>query len=80
LAPDGVPLEAELLIPSAAVGFVRAGQRVALRYEAFPYQKFGLQGGRVRQISQSALSQAEISTLLGGQATTDGAVSRAHRA
>ena len=68
LVPDGVPLEAELLIPSAAAGFVRVGQRVALRYAAFPYQKFGLQGGRVRQISQSALSQVEISTLLGGQA------------
>ncbi|MHB1937185.1 MAG: HlyD family secretion protein, partial [Acidobacteriaceae bacterium] len=26
LAPDGVPLEAELLVPSAAAGFVRAGQ------------------------------------------------------
>ena len=34
-------LRAELLAPSSAVGFIAPGERVLLRYDAFPYQKFG---------------------------------------
>ena len=68
LAPVGVPLQADLLLPGEAAGFVRAGQRVALRLSAFPYQKFGLLGGTVERVSQSALNQTEIATLLGAQA------------
>ena len=68
LAPSNTPLVADLLLPREAAGFVHSGQRVALRLSAFPYQKFGLLGGTIGQISQSALSQSEIATLLGGQA------------
>lgn len=55
LVPGQSPLEAELLAPSRAIGFLRAGQRVRLRYPAFPYQKFGLQPGRVRELSAATL-------------------------
>lgn len=34
-----------------------------LRYQAYPYQKFGHQKGRVAQISRSALSASELGTL-----------------
>lgn len=68
LAPVNAPLMADLLLPREAAGFVRAGQRVALRLSAFPYQKFGLLGGTIAQVSQSALTQSEVATLLGGQA------------
>jgi membrane fusion protein len=54
LPGDGL-LEAELLVPSRAVGFVAPGDRVLLRYQAFPWQKFGLQQGEVASISRSAL-------------------------
>jgi membrane fusion protein len=67
IVPSGSALEAQLLIPSHAAGFVRPGQRVAIRYAAYAYQKFGLQAGTVQQVTQNALTQAEISTLLGGQ-------------
>ena len=65
IVPAGTPLQAQLLVPSSAVGFVHIGQAVSLRYEAFPYQKFGLQHGRVLGISQNALSPAEIQLLVG---------------
>ena len=68
IVPRGSALEAQLLIPSHAAGFLRPGQRVAIRYAAYAYQKFGLQAGTVQQVTQNALTQAEISTLLGGQA------------
>ncbi len=41
IVPAGASLEAHLYSPSRAVGFVRPGQRVLLRYQAYPYQKFG---------------------------------------
>ena len=67
IVPSGSLLEAQLLIPSHAAGFVRPGQRVAIRYAAYAYQKFGLQAGTVQQVTQNALNQAEVSALLGGQ-------------
>ncbi len=67
IVPRGSALEAQLLIPSHAAGFVRQGQRVAIRYAAYAYQKFGLQAGTVQQVTQNALTQAEVGTLLGGQ-------------
>lgn len=60
LLPGDGRLEAELLVPSSAIGFIEPGDRVRLRYQAFPYQKFGHQEGRVSQISRSALSAAEL--------------------
>jgi membrane fusion protein len=69
VVPAGSPLEAQLLVPSSAVGFVRAGQRVVLRYQAFPYQQFGLHFGEVAQVSRSALSPQEVAMLVGEQVT-----------
>ena len=47
LVPAGALLEARLYGPSRAIGFVRPGQRVLLRYDAYPHQKFGHYSGTV---------------------------------
>jgi membrane fusion protein len=65
IAPGNSPLRAQLLVPSASIAFVREGTSVALHYKAFPYQKFGLQLGRVSKVSRNALSPSEISSILG---------------
>jgi membrane fusion protein len=65
ILPRGSELEAQLLVPSNAIGFVHEGTPVVLRYQAYPYQKFGQQYGQVVQVSRSALSPAEAATLLG---------------
>jgi membrane fusion protein len=65
LLPGDGRLEAELLVPSRAIGFIEPGDRVLLRYQAFPYQKFGHQEGRVAAISRSALSAGELGGLIG---------------
>ena len=67
LLPAGSVLQAQLLVPSRAIGFVAPGSRVVLRYQAFPYQKFGQQYGHVTDISRSALSPADIVALVGQQ-------------
>jgi membrane fusion protein len=65
ILPEGSLLQAELWLPSRAVGFLETGNKVILRYPAFPYQKFGQQTGRVLEISRSATAAPELTGLLG---------------
>ena len=60
LLPASASLQAHLYAPSSAVGFMRPNQPVLLRYQAFPYQKFGHQPGRVLQVSRSPLQASEL--------------------
>lgn len=62
LLPGTGSLEAELLVPSRAIGFIDPGDRVLLRYDSYPYQKFGHHRGRVARISRSALTPGELDT------------------
>jgi membrane fusion protein len=68
IVPQGDPIMAELLAPSGAIGFVHPGQRVLLRYSAFPYQKFGQYPGTVVSVSDAALRPEEAQILAGGAA------------
>ncbi|HEU4459494.1 MAG TPA: HlyD family efflux transporter periplasmic adaptor subunit [Methylibium sp.] len=63
LLPAGAQLQAHLYAPSSALGFVRPDQPVSLRYQAFPYQKFGHQTGHVLQVSRTPLQPSELATL-----------------
>ncbi len=63
LVPEGAALQAHLFAPSSAVGFVRPLQPVRLRFEAFPYQKFGHQPGHVVQVSRTPLAANELAAL-----------------
>lgn len=55
IPPDSV-LQAELFVPTRAIGFVKVGQPVRILYEAFPYQNFGSYRGRVVKISKTILT------------------------
>ena len=57
IVPAGAELQAELAVPSSAIGFVNAGQEVSLAIDAFPYQRFGTVKGKVLTVAESALSQ-----------------------
>jgi membrane fusion protein len=72
LVPAGSQLQAHLYAPSSAVGFVRPDQTVLLRYQAYAYQKFGHQRGRVLQVSRTPLSAADQAALAGAQPQTAG--------
>ncbi|WP_417068775.1 HlyD family efflux transporter periplasmic adaptor subunit [Niveibacterium terrae] len=60
LLPAGAKLEAQLFLTSRAVGFVEPGQNVRLRYQAYPYQKFGQYSGIVATVSRSQLAAADL--------------------
>jgi membrane fusion protein len=61
IIPNERVLQAELFVPTRAIGFVRAGQHVRILYEAFPYQQFGAYGGRVSKVSQTILTKSDAS-------------------
>jgi membrane fusion protein len=61
-------MQAELLAPSSAVGFIRKGGRVLLRYSAFPYQKFGEYWGTIVSVSRTTMNAREVKNLLAGEA------------
>lgn len=48
--------EAVVYVPSRAIGEVAVGQHVYLKYDAFPYQKYGAARGTVASISRTILS------------------------
>ncbi len=57
--PKGSMLRAELLVPTRAIGFITKGREVVLRYEAFPYERFGQYRGAVADVSQAVWSTGE---------------------
>jgi membrane fusion protein len=65
ILPADSSMQAQLLVPSRAIGFIEPGNRVVMRYQAFAYQKFGQQYGRIADISRSALSPDELTALTG---------------
>ncbi|MBM6596762.1 HlyD family efflux transporter periplasmic adaptor subunit [Microvirga pudoricolor] len=60
IVPSNSTLQAELFIPTRAVGLVEVGQDVRLLYEAFPYQKFGTYRGRIVKLSQTVLVGSDV--------------------
>jgi membrane fusion protein len=57
---DNALLEAHLYAPSRSAGFVAIGQQVLIRYQAYPYQKFGLHLGTVIDISKTPFAPSEL--------------------
>lgn len=60
IVPAGSQLEAHLYAPSRAVGFVQPEQQVYLRYQAYPYEKFGHYAGTVTAVSGAAINPADL--------------------
>lgn len=60
IVPDGDILEAELLVPARAIGFIAAGQTVYISYDTFPFQQFGFARGNVHTVSRTLLKPDEF--------------------
>jgi membrane fusion protein len=59
IIPEHAVLQAELLVPARAIGFVEPGQPVRILYDAFPYQHFGTYTGHIVKVSQTLLTGAD---------------------
>ena len=64
LVPATSQLTVRLYAPSRAAGFVRVGAPVLLRFDAFPYQKYGQQTGKVLSVSSAAMAATDIQGFL----------------
>lgn len=64
ILPEGQQLEADLFIPTRAIGFLSPGLSVDIRYDAFPYQRFGTYSAEVRQVAKTVLSPDDINAPL----------------
>ncbi|GFL69022.1 HlyD family secretion protein [Neisseria gonorrhoeae] len=63
IVPEQTELVANLYIPSKAVGFIKPKDKVVLRYQAYPYQKFGHATGEIISVARTALGKQELSGL-----------------
>jgi len=60
ILPKGSQLVAELLLPTRSAGFVKQGDKVRLRFEAFPYQRFGFMESEITRIDQTLIIPNEV--------------------
>ncbi|MEI7869700.1 MAG: HlyD family efflux transporter periplasmic adaptor subunit [Candidatus Methylumidiphilus sp.] len=72
IVPTGASLRADLYAPSRAIGFVKPGDKVLIRYQAYPYQKFGHQQGEVETVAKTALPTTELNGLPTAQSGNSG--------
>lgn len=59
IMPKGSGLHAQLLVPTRAIGFIEPGNTVVLRYDAFPFQRFGQYHGKVASVGRTVWSPGE---------------------
>lgn len=77
VAAPGAPLLIVLDVPSNAIGLIEAGQRVVLKYDAFPFETFGVRYGRVTRVDRASLGVGQSPP--GSEAEPDKAPDRRFR-
>lgn len=60
LLPEDADIQARIAVPVSSAGFIQEGQALHIRYDAFPYQKFGVQSGEIVKISPSLILPGEL--------------------
>ncbi|TKB45631.1 HlyD family efflux transporter periplasmic adaptor subunit [Thalassotalea mangrovi] len=65
LIPENTELLAELFLPTRSAGFIEHGQLTKLRFDAFPYQRFGFIDGQIDQIEQTIIRPEEVAAPMG---------------
>ena len=60
ILPEGSELIAELLLPTRSAGFIQVGNSTRLRFDAFPYQRFGFINSEIVRIDQTLIAPNEI--------------------
>lgn len=71
IVPARGKLVAEVTIANKDIGFVRAGQPVALKVEAFSFTRYGAVPGRLEQISSDAVQDEKRGLIYTARVTLD---------
>jgi hemolysin D len=59
ITPIGGTLQVQALIANADIGFIKLGQDVVVKVDAFPFTRFGVLHGKVAQIASAAVDEQE---------------------
>lgn len=60
IVPDGTPLVVEAQALNKDIGFLRVGQDVEVKFDTFPFQKYGTIKGKVISISPDAFDDEKL--------------------
>ena len=60
ILPAGSTLVAELLLPTRSAGFVKEGHHARLRFDAFPYQRFGFINSEINRVDRALITPNEV--------------------
>lgn len=63
ILPQNNVLIAQLYVPDRAIGFIEIDDVVLLRYQAYPYQKFGHAKARISSIAKTAVAAQNIPSI-----------------
>lgn len=59
IVPDKEQLVAEVMLKNDDIGYIQVGQKVKLKVNTFPFQKFGVLNGKVNMISADSTEDKE---------------------
>ncbi|KTC96424.1 HlyD family secretion protein [Legionella feeleii] len=59
IIPSDTDLVAELFIPAKKAGFLSKENKIIIRYDAYPYERFGTYKATIKEISQSIITDEE---------------------
>jgi membrane fusion protein len=60
IVPESEMLEAVVYVPTRAIAFIDIGQKARIRFDAFPYERFGVHEATVKAVSQAVLLPADV--------------------
>lgn len=78
IVPTGSSLQAEFSVPSAAIGFIRPGQRIRVAVDSFPHQQFGTIEGSVIMVGRSGVDQLQPDGTTGSMYQVHAVLDRAY--
>ncbi len=59
VTPSEGALQVDVLVANLDIGFIKPGQDVVVKVDAFPFTRFGALKGKVKRIATQAISEAE---------------------
>ena len=70
ITPAGGKLQVEAIVPNLDIGFVKLGQDVVVKVDAFPFTRFGVLHGKVVKIASGAIDEEDAKRALANAAAS----------
>lgn len=70
ITPNDGPLQVEVLVANADIGFVKLGQEAAVKVDAFPFTRFGTLHGKIIRIATDAVDEQDAKRAMSNATST----------